>query len=261
MQTEYSKHDSEIINNDYYSTLGQKWYRAHDDPVALLRAEAAWRNPWISSRIHEFFSYRSKNIRILDVGCGAGFLSNYLAKENFDVTAIDLSESSLEVARNRDTTKKVRYLLADAYDLPFEAETFDIVTSTDFLEHVSEPRRVITEVSRVLKPNGFFFFHTFNKNWLSKLLIIKSMEWFVKNTPDHLHVYDLFIKPKDLKVWLEEERFRMIEMHGMRPRLAQWPLVKLLLNGEVDPRFRFKWTSSMAIAYVGIARKKGFSEA
>lgn len=260
MQTDFSKLDSEIINNNYYHALGDKWYRAHDDPIALLRAEAAWRNPWIAHRIHEFYSYRSKDIRILDVGCGAGFLSNLLAKENFDVTAVDLSESSLEVARARDSTNSVRYLLADAYELPFEDETFDVITSTDFLEHVSDPRRVIAEISRVMKPNGFFFFHTFNKNWFAKLMVIKGMEWFVKNTPPNLHVYELFIRPKEIREWLTEERFRVIELHGMRPRLLQWPMVKLLFTGRVDPRFRFRWSSSLSVAYVGIARKKGISE-
>jgi 2-polyprenyl-6-hydroxyphenyl methylase/3-demethylubiquinone-9 3-methyltransferase len=260
MQTPFSKHDAEIINNDYYHTLGEKWYRAHDDPVALLRAEAAWRNPWIANRIHEFYSYRSKDIRILDVGCGAGFLSNLLASEGFQVTAIDISKSSLEVAQSRDLTQAVSYLQADAYELPFEDGTFDVVTSTDFLEHVSEPQRVIAEISRVIKPSGFFFFHTFNKNWLSKLLVIKSLEWFVKNTPEQLHVYELFIKPKDLKNWLADSRFRTIEMHGMRPRFLQFPILKLLFKGEVDPRFQFRWSSSLAVAYVGIARKKSDGE-
>ncbi len=260
MQTEYSKHDETVINNEYYHHLGSKWYRAHDDPIALLRAEASLRNPWIANRIHEFFSYRSQTIRVLDVGCGAGFLSNHLAREGFDVTGVDLSQPSLEVAEKMDITKQVRYLQADAYELPFENCSFDVITSTDFLEHVSDPKRVLHEVNRVLAPNGFFFFHTFNKNWLSNLMVIKSMEWFVKNTPEHLHVYDLFIKPKDIRNWLTEEGLSVIEIHGMRPRLMQMPILKLLLSGVVDPRFKFKWTSSLAISYVGIARKKGWME-
>lgn len=255
MQTEYSKRDSEIINNDYYQTLGEKWYRSHDDPVALLRAEANLRNPWIAGRIHEFFSYRPGPIRVLDVGCGAGFLSNHLSKEGFDVTAVDLSGSSLEIAAKRDDTQRVKYLQADAYELPFDDESFDVLTSTDFLEHVSEPRRVLKEVARVLDPSGFFFFHTFNKNWLSNLLVIKSLEWFVKNTPDHLHVYDLFIKPKDMKKWLEEEGMLVLEMHGIRPKFMQFPLMKLVTKGVVDPRFKFKWTPSLSVSYMGIARK------
>jgi 2-polyprenyl-6-hydroxyphenyl methylase/3-demethylubiquinone-9 3-methyltransferase len=257
METEYSKHDLDIINNDYYHHLGQKWYAADDDPVALLRAESNLRNPWIAGRIHEFYSYKSKVVRVLDVGCGAGFLSNHLGREGFEVTAIDLSASSLDIARQADETKKVQYLQADAYELPFDNASFDVVTSTDFLEHVSEPQKVLREVARVVKPNGFFFFHTFNRNWLSNLLVIKSLEWFVKNTPEHLHVYDLFIKPKELRDWLVEEHFNVLEMHGMRPRIIQTPVFKLLFRGIVDPNFKFKWSSSLAVSYIGIARKKG----
>ncbi|MEZ0391386.1 MAG: bifunctional 2-polyprenyl-6-hydroxyphenol methylase/3-demethylubiquinol 3-O-methyltransferase UbiG, partial [Pseudobdellovibrionaceae bacterium] len=207
-----------------------------------------------------FFSYRPGKIRVLDVGCGAGFLSNYLGREGFSVTAIDLSVSSLEVARRRDETKQVHYLQADAYDLPFDDGYFDVVTSTDFLEHVSEPKRVLKEISRVLGPSGFFFFHTFNRNWISKLLAIKSLEWFVKNTPEHLHVYDLFIKPKDLKKWMEDENMEVLEMHGIRPKILQLPVWRLLTRGEVDPRFRFKWSSNLAVSYMGIARKGGQRE-
>lgn len=257
MQTEYSIKDSQVINNDYYHTLGEKWYRAHDDPVALLRCEANLRNPWITGRIHEFFSYRPGRVKVLDVGCGAGFLSNHLGKEGFDVTAIDLSGPSLNVAKRRDESHSVKYLQADAYDLPFDDESFDVVTSTDFLEHVSEPQRVLKEISRVLRPAGFFFFHTFNRNWISNLMVIKSLEWFIKKTPDHLHVYDLFIKPKELKKWLELEGLAVLEMHGMRPRMLQLPILRILARGEVDPRFRFKWTSSLLVSYLGVARKGG----
>lgn len=260
MRTEYSRRDSEVINNDYYHTLGEKWYRAHDDPVALLRCEANLRNPWIAGRIHEFFSYKPGKVKVLDVGCGAGFLSNYLAKEGFEVTGIDLSASSLEIAQRRDETASVKYLHADAYDLPFDPQTFDVVTSTDFLEHVTQPQKVIEEVSRVLMPSGFFFFHTFNKNWISKLMVIKSLEWFVKNTPEHLHVYDLFIKPKDIRKWLEAQNLEVLEIHGVRPRFLQLPLLRLVAKGEVDPRFRFKWTPSLAVSYMGVSRKGGQTE-
>jgi 2-polyprenyl-6-hydroxyphenyl methylase/3-demethylubiquinone-9 3-methyltransferase len=257
MQTELSKKDSQIVNNEYYHDLGEKWYEAQDNPIALLRAESRLRSPWIANRIHEFFSYQTRPVQILDVGCGAGFLSNALGREKFDVTGLDLSLSSLNVAQSRDLGGKVKYLQADAYNMPFEDESFDVVTSTDFLEHVSEPKQVLKEVSRVLRPNGFFFYHTFNRNFLSRFLVIKSMEWFVKNTPEDLHVYDLFIKPKDLQAWLLDEHMTTMEVHGIRPKILQIPMLKLLFQGVVDPRFQFRWTSSLAISYVGIARKRG----
>jgi 2-polyprenyl-6-hydroxyphenyl methylase/3-demethylubiquinone-9 3-methyltransferase len=254
MQTDFSKKDSELINNSYYHDLSERWYTADNDPIALLRAEARLRNPWISQKIKSEFG-ALESVKVLDVGCGAGFLSNHLSQEGFAVTGVDLSESSLAVAKLKDQTKRVNYVLADAYQLPFSAESFDVITSTDFLEHVSEPQRVLQEVSRCLKPGGLFFFHTFNKNKLSELLVIKSLEWFVKNTPPQLHVIELFIKPKDLQKWMLFENLRTEEIHGVRPVFLQKPVWRLLFSGVVDPQFKFCWTKSLAVSYTGFARK------
>jgi 2-polyprenyl-6-hydroxyphenyl methylase/3-demethylubiquinone-9 3-methyltransferase len=65
------------VNNDIYHDLGERWYNAQDDPVALLRAESRLRNPWIAEELRVRFSGRA--LRIFDIGCGGGFLSNYLA--------------------------------------------------------------------------------------------------------------------------------------------------------------------------------------
>ena len=254
-QATLTKKNIEIRNNDYYDQLGTKWYRAHDEPVAIHRAEANFRNPWIASRIQEFFSYRAKKPRILDVGCGAGFLSNHLAREGFDVTAVDLSVSCLQVAKQRDETKTVKYMVADAYHLPFEAGSFDIVTCTDLLEHVSNPQVILNEVSRVLAMNGFFFFHTYNRNWLSWMMVSLFNRWFATRPTGKLHAYNLFIKPNDFSDWLGDHRLALIEMHGIRPRFFQVPMMKLLFRGRMDPRFRFKWTAMKLLSYAGIARK------
>ena len=130
------------VNNELYHDLGERWYHADDDPVALLRSEAKIKNPWVVSRIRSAFPNRNPgDIKVLDVGCGAGFLSNDLSKDGYSVTGLDLSEPSLRVAKNYDETGKVNYVNGNAYALPFEAQSFDIVCSMDFLEHVDDPAR------------------------------------------------------------------------------------------------------------------------
>lgn len=255
MQTEFSKKDSALINNDYYHDLAEKWYSATDDPIALLRAESRLRNPWIAAEILKCLPEQPSDIQVLDVGCGGGFLSNYLSSQGFQVTGVDLSESSLGIAKEKDLTKNVNYIAADAYKLPFPDQSFDVITSTDFLEHVSEPKRVLQEVARCLKSGGCFFFHTFNKNKIAELLVIKSLEWFVKNTPKDMHVIDMFITPEDLQSWMKELDLETLQIRGVRPVFLQKPMWKLITKGEIDPSFRFTWTKSLKVSYTGLARK------
>src|SRR5690606_14398436 len=104
-----------------------------------------------------------------------------------------------------------------AYHLPFSNESFDVITAMDFLEHVESPDQVIMEFSRVLKPGGMFFFHTFNRNPISWLVVIKLLEWFVKNTPKNMHVINLFIKPRELEEYCLKARIKVFEMKGIAP--------------------------------------------
>ncbi len=192
---------------------------------------------------------------MLDIGCGGGFLSNHLAKEGFDVTGIDASQASLDVAVGHDVTGKARYLLGDALALPFADASFDAVCAMDFLEHVEDPARVVAEAARVLRPNGLFFFHTFNRNPLAWLVVIKGVEWFVKNTPRHMHVLRLFIKPKELERMCQTHALYFTELHGSAPVVFSRAFWRMLLTRTVPPDFRFQFTPSTALAYTGYATR------
>lgn len=243
------------INNELYNYLGERWYTAFDDPVALLRQESKTKFPWVIERIRsEFDDDPSRLLQVLDVGCGGGFLSNRLAEEHCAVTAVDLSEESLYVARKYDQTQSVQYMKADAYKLPFENGQFDVVTAMDFLEHVENPEAVVEEISRVLKPAGLFFFHTFNRSFLAKLVIIKLVEILVKNTPKNMHVLELFITPEELSEFCVRHGMHVIEMTGLRPRFSTITL-KGLLTRTVPENFGFTLTPSLKLSYLGYARK------
>ncbi len=235
------------INNSFYDYYGERWYTADDDPVALLRLENKVKAPWILSRINKFS-------KILDVGCGAGFLTNQFALAGHDVTGVDQSEDSLRVAHTYDRSGKVRYLAANAYELPFDDETFDVVTSTDFLEHIDDPEKVIKEFSRVLKPGGTFFFHTFNRNPLSWLVAIKMIEWLIPKTPKNMHVLKLFIKPIELQKYCENAHLKVIELTGIKPVISSIP-IKRLFSGKVPDQIRFELTRNLSISYMGKAVK------
>ena len=189
------------------------------------------------------------------MGCGAGFLSNELAKQKLQVTGVDLSSESLNVAARFDETKSVRYQTADAYHLPFADQSFDVLTAMDFLEHVEHPGQIIQEFSRVLKPNGLFIFHTFNRNPLAHLVIIKFVEWFVKNTPKNMHVIHLFITPKELKEFCVRAQLTPQKMVGIKPVISSLTL-KGFLTGIVPKTLRFELIKSLALSYMGYAVKQ-----
>lgn len=239
------------VNNAIYEELGERWYTAQDDPVALLRAEASFRDPWVLERIKR----EKPQAEVLDVGCGAGFLSNRLALEGHRVTGLDASAQSLEVARSRDATGCASYVLGDAGKLPFADASFDTACAMDFLEHVEDPGTIVREIARTLKPGGLFFFHTYSRNPLSWLLCIKAVEWFVRNTPRHMHVYHLFITPREMKRYCEEAGLIVEEMQGSRPVLMSKATLSLLATGAVPPDFTFKGSALKIFGYFGMARK------
>lgn len=242
------------VNNAFYDDLGELWASGCAHPVALLRAENQVRNPWILETIGKKFG---KNCQFLDVGCGGGLLTNYLAENGLSsVEGIDLSVGSLQQARHADRTKQVVYRQGNALCLPYRDTSFDAVSAMDILEHVEHPSDLVREASRVLRPGGLFFFHTFNRNFFSWLTAIKALEWRVKNTPKNIHIYRLFIRPKELQNMLSGCNLDLVEMRGLKPVLFQSALWKMLFTGQVDPNFRFAFASSRLTGYCGYARKK-----
>ena len=242
------------VNNEIYAALGDLWYTAEDAPVALLRAESKLLNPWVAAEMTTKLGDR--RCRILDVGCGAGFLSNHLGSLGHDVTGLDASQDALEVAARHDPGHTVRYQKGDALKLPFGDASFDVVCAMDFLEHLENPGQAIAEAARVLRPSGLFFFHTFNRNLWAWLVIIKGVEWFVRNTPPRLHVLRLFLKPAEVATMCFAHGLGAVELRGVRPRLS-WPFWRMLLSRSVPAKFTFKFTSSMQLGFGGCARKVG----
>jgi 2-polyprenyl-6-hydroxyphenyl methylase/3-demethylubiquinone-9 3-methyltransferase len=237
------------VNNAWYDTLGDQWYRADDTPVALLRAEASHRNPWIAATIG------APPCAVLDLGCGAGFLANDLAARGHRVTGLDTSAEALAVARRYDGSHTAQYLVGDARAVPFADASFDAVCAMDLLEHVTEPERVIAEAARVLRPGGSFVFHTFNRTWQAHLIVIKGVEWFVRNTPKDLHVIELFRSPAEVAEMCRRVQLEPIAVRGSRPRFG-WPLWRMLVTGKVGSDFTFTFSGSTKLGYTGYARKR-----
>ncbi|HEU0036663.1 MAG TPA: bifunctional 2-polyprenyl-6-hydroxyphenol methylase/3-demethylubiquinol 3-O-methyltransferase UbiG [Kofleriaceae bacterium] len=236
------------VNNAWYGPLGARWYEADDTPIALLRAESRHRNPWIADEIARRLGAGPK--RVLDLGCGAGFLANDLAARGHRVTGIDTTPDNLLVARERDRTGTVDYQVGDACALALPDASFDVVCAMDLIEHVEQPERLVAEAARVLAPGGLLFFHTFNRTWQANLIVIKGVERFVRNTPKDLHVLRLFVRPDELAAIARRHGLEIAVLQGSRPRF-RWPLWRMVLTGRVGDDFAFTFTRSTKLGYTG----------
>jgi 2-polyprenyl-6-hydroxyphenyl methylase/3-demethylubiquinone-9 3-methyltransferase len=205
----------------------------------------------VADRIRSHSPKRT-SVEVLDVACGGGFLSNFLALEGHKVTGVDLSEESLKTAHAHDKTSTVKYQTANAYELPFANGSFDVVTCMDFLEHVDRPGAVILECARVLRPGGLFIFHTFNRTLLAGLVVIKLMEWFVPNTPKDMHVLHLFVTPDELRSYCQHASLVVNEMTGIKPVFSSISL-RDVVRGFAPANMRFELTRSLKISYMGCA--------
>jgi 2-polyprenyl-6-hydroxyphenyl methylase/3-demethylubiquinone-9 3-methyltransferase len=240
------------VNNAIYDALAERWYTAQDDPVALLRAESRLRNPWIERQLK---ARVGEGAAVLDVGCGGGFSTNALAQAGYRVQGLDASAESLQVAKRHDVTGTAAYVLGDAELLPFPDRSFDAVCALDLLEHVERPASVVREAARVLRPGGLFFFHTFNRNPLAWLIVIKGVEWFVRNTPPDMHVLHLFLKPEELAAMCGTAGLQICELHGTRPRLTR-SFFRMLLTRSVPDDFEFRFCRSTRLGYTGLAIRR-----
>ncbi len=246
--------ESPAINNLFYEQLGERWYSDDQHVIALLRAESKLKLDYIQG----IFANEKidKGKRVLDIGCGAGFLSNALAAKGFDVYGLDQSPDSIAVAqRHAVAGSLVNYAAGDAFALKHPDGFFDSVLLMDFLEHVNEPERAIQEASRVLKPGGIMIFYTFNRTRIAKFLAIDAVEFMARDCPKNFHVWHLFIKPQELEGMVAGSGLAIREFQGLRPKIFSWPFWSSLLTRRVHPGFGFQFTSSLALGYLGFARK------
>jgi len=243
------------VNNQFYDELGERWYNDDEHIIALLRAESRLKLAYVKQVLQEH--QIGPGARLLDVGCGAGFLSNGLAADAYEVFGLDQSADSVAVARRHaPKAAKVHYDAGNAYSLTYPDASFDAVLLMDFLEHVDEPARAIREASRVLRAGGLMVFYTFNRTVIAKYLAIDAVSLIARDCPKHFHVWHLFIKPAELEDMAARAGLTVGGFQGLRPSFLKWPFWSSLLKRKVHPEFDFQFTSSLALGYMGFAVKQ-----
>ena len=175
-------------------------------------------NPLRLNYIKEQCGGSIKDKRILDVGCGGGILCESLALEGAEVVGIDLAEAGLEVAKLHllESGLDVNYQKITAEEFAeSNAETFDIVTCMEMLEHVPEPSSIIKSCSKLAKPQGKVFFSTINRNPKSYFFAIVGAEYVLNLLPKGTHNYEKFIRPSEIDKWARRNNLSIASMIGM----------------------------------------------
>jgi 2-polyprenyl-6-hydroxyphenyl methylase / 3-demethylubiquinone-9 3-methyltransferase len=253
------------IDNDVYNRLGEGWWD-ESNPLNILHGSMTpGRMAYFGEVLARHPSTGPARPATLDVGCGGGFLSEHLARLGHRVVGVDPSPVSLETARRHaaGASLDIDYRHGFGEHLPAADAEFDVVVCCDVLEHVDDLDRVVSEIARVLRPGGLFFFDTINRTRASRLLAIKVMqEWrWTRITDAALHDWSMFIPPAELSRLLTRHRFHVGEVVGLGPRrsipssVLQFVAARRgrITYGELSRRLDIGRVENVSISYMGSA--------
>ncbi len=181
-----------------------------------------------------------QGLRTLDIGCGGGILTDSLARKGATALGIDLSTKALKVAQlhaMEAQTANVAYREISAEALAAEAPgQFDLVTCMEMLEHVPDPASIVRACSTLVKPGGWVFFSTLNRNAKSFLLAIVGAEYVLNMLPRGTHEYAKMIKPSELGSYCRDAGLDLKQTKGM----SYNPLTKRYwLNSDASVNYLF----------------------
>lgn len=194
-----------------FEALASRWW----DPNSEFRPLHEI-NPLRVNFISQQINLAEKNV--LDIGCGGGILAEAMVNHGAKVTAIDLAEASLAVARLHQLESKldIDYQNISAEDLAEKSpQKYDVITCLEMLEHVPDPASIVAACFKMIKPGGLVFFSTINRNPKSYVFAILGAEYILNLLPKGTHEYSKFIRPSELAGWCRDSGLQLQQQIGM----------------------------------------------
>jgi 2-polyprenyl-6-hydroxyphenyl methylase / 3-demethylubiquinone-9 3-methyltransferase len=177
-----------------FTSIAHQWWNTEGEFKPLHQL-----NPLRLEWINQYAPLSNKSV--LDVGCGGGILAESMAKLGANVLGIDLAEKSLKIAKLHalETQTQLEYRLISVESLAnTNPASYDIVTCLEMLEHVPSPQSIIHACAALVKPGGWVFFSSINRNLKSFLLAIVGAEYIANMLPRGTHDYDKLLKPSEI---------------------------------------------------------------
>ena len=203
-----------------FSRIAEEWW----DPTGKFKPLHKF-NPirisYIKEKIINSFKLENSDkplqkIRLLDIGCGGGLLSEPMSRLGAEVTGIDASEKNIQVAKlhAKKNNLKINYLTASPEDLKIDKK-FDVILNMEIVEHVDDVNFFLKNSSRFLKKNGLMYIATLNKTLKSYLFAIVGAEYILRWLPIGTHDWNKFLKPFELIEYAKKSSLEIKKIDGV----------------------------------------------
>ena len=213
-----------------FSSLANEWWdvKGKFKPLHMFNPI---RIEYITQMIRKYFKISDqeinpfKKLKILDIGCGGGLISEPMARLGAKVTGIDASEKNINIAKihSKESNLEINYINSSPEKLN-EKEEFDIILNLEIIEHVEDVELYLNSCNKLLKKDGLMFTATLNRTITSYLKAIIGAEYILRWLPIGTHDWNKFIRPEELEKKLSSENFKTIEVKGLvfNPLNSKW---------------------------------------
>ena len=217
-----------------FASLSNEWWNPQGE-FALLHSLNTTRTEYIQSCVD------LKDKTICDVGCGGGFLTESMARLKGKVKGIDATKEIIQVAKAHLLKSKLEidYECQTAEGLVQQGCTFDVVTASEVIEHVSNPREFVGNLLKLTKPNGYLFLSTINRTPLSYFGAILVAEYILRWVPKGTHEYEKFKTPSEVSDMIQKQNGIVVDIKGMgyNPIYKKWSLMDETYWGSLSANY------------------------